>query len=250
MEDKNLVINIENYNGNEPIEVIYRKGEASQPVEYLPTKEPEDISLSGVISTPRNWLEKRVHTINEEEANIVVDRDNMDIKLTINENDYYTKATFTGTVQFTDVFKKFGINDLSKGWRPAELGQFLRLNRNVFEDMEACMRIVSLLKNFTAKCKAEIQKQRDPSGAMADVYRQEVESNLPKAFTVNLPIIKGMEKVVIDVEFDHYIANGDVMLQLVSPAANEIVADYTSRCIDSEIEKIKKIAPQIVIVEV
>ena len=250
MEEKNLVINIEKYTGDQPIEVIYRKGEASQPSEMLPTKEPEDISFSGVINTPRSWLEKRVNTINQERANIVIDRDEMSITLTINEDDYYNKAEFTGKVQFTDVFNRFGINDLSRGWKPAELGQFLRLNRNIFADKEACMRMVSLLKNFTAKCRAEIQKQRDPSGTMAEVYRQEVESNLPKAFTVNMTIIKGTDPVSIDVEFDHYITNGDVMLQLVSPEAVELVSDFKNRSIDEEMEKIKVIAPNIAILEV
>lgn len=249
-QEKGLSINIENYTGENPIEVVYRKGDAAKAKESLPTKAPESISVSGVISTPFDWLEKRVDTIDQKEANIKVNREDMSITLTINEKDNYTKNTFSGKVQLSEVFEKFGINNEGKGWTPAKLGQFLRLNRGVFEDKEKCMVLVSNLKNFTANAKAEIQKQRDPSGSTADVYKCQVESNLPKSFSVYLSVFKGTPKERIEVEFDHYLSDGDVYLQLVSPGANEIVEAYRDTCIDQVLEKIKAIAPDIAILEV
>lgn len=161
-----------------------------------------------------------------------------------------TKNTISGTVQLSDVFAKFGINNESKAWEPARLGQFLRLNRGVFEDKEKCMVMVSALKNFTANAKSEIQKQQDPSGSRAEVFRQQVESNLPKSFSVVLSVFKGTPKETIDVEFDHYLSDGDVYLQLVSPGANEMVESYRDTCIDQVLVKIKEIAPEIAILEV
>lgn len=249
-QEKGFSINIENYTGEKPIEVVYRKGDAARAKESLPTKAPESISVSGVISTPFDWLEKRVDTIDQKEANIKVNREDMSITLTINEKDNYTKNTFSGKVQLSEVFEKFGINNEEKGWTPAKLGQFLRLNRGVFEDKEKCMVLVSNLKNFTANAKAEIQKQRDPSGSTADVYKCQVESNLPKSFSVCLSVFKGTPKERIEVEFDHYLSDGDVYLQLVSPGANEMVEAYRDTCIDQVLEKIKAIAPDIAILEV
>lgn len=252
MEDQNekVVVNIGNYDGKEPIEVIIRNGEAATQPEPLATKAPESINVEGVISTPLDWLEKRVGTIDQLTSNIKVDRENMTITLTVNERDYYTKSKIMGTVAFTDTYRNFGINDGSVGWLPAKLGQFLRLNRGVFEDRQECMMLVSKLKNFTAKAKAEIQKQRDPSGSTADVYRQEVESNLPKSFTVKLAIFKGNAKEAIEVEFDHYLKDGEVFLQLVSPGANELTESYRDQCIDDVLDKIREIAPEIAILEV
>lgn len=249
-QEKGLSINIENYTGEKPIEVVYRKGDAARAKENLPTKAPESISVSGVISTPFDWLDKRVDTIDQKEAHIKVDREEMKITLTINEKDAYTKNTFSGKVQLSEVFEKFGINNEEKGWTPAKLGQFLRLNRGVFEDKEKCMVLVSNLKNFTANAKAEIQKQRDPSGSTADVYKCQVESNLPKSFSICLSIFKGTPKERIEVEFDHYLSDGEVYLQLVSPGANEMVETYRDSCIDQVLEKIKAIAPDIAILEV
>lgn len=249
-EEKTLCINIEHYNGEKPIEVIQRVGEAPKAVEQLPTKEPVSISTDGVISTPYDWLDKRTETFDHKKANVKVNRENMTITLTINEDDAYRKNTFTGKVEFTDIFKQSKVNNSRDGWEPAKLGQFLRLNRGLFADKEECMKLVSLLKNFTAKCKAEIQKQRDPSGSVADVYRQEVESNLPKSFTLRMPIFKGTAKQNIEVEFDHYIMDGSVMLQLVSPGANELTEEYRDCCMDEVLEKISTLAPDIAIMEI
>ena len=62
-QEKGLTVNIGEYKGEKPIEVVYRVGNAPKAVEDLPTKEPESISVSGVIRTPLDWLEKRIDTI-------------------------------------------------------------------------------------------------------------------------------------------------------------------------------------------
>jgi len=245
-----LVVNIENYTGEKPIEIVYRLGEAAKAKEELATKAPIKVNVSGVITTPFDWLEKRIDTVNQKRANILVDREAMTITLTTNEDDEYTTGKIKGAVEFSEIFERFGINDCEKGWIPAKLGQFLRLNRVVFEDKEKCMTLVSKLKNFTAKVNAEIQKMRDSSGSTADVYRQTVESSLDNSFTVRMPIFKGTEPQNIEVEFDNYVMNGEVMLQLVSPGANEVAESYKNKCLDDVLAKIRNIAPDIAILEV
>lgn len=249
-EETGLTVNIKEYTGEKPIEVVYRTGTAAKELEQLPIKEPIKTDISGVISTPYDWLEKRVNGINQSEANICVNRDAMTITLTVNEADAYRRGVVKGTVEYSDIYKKLGINDGEKAYVPAKLGQLLRLNRGIFEDKELCMKLVSALKNFTANAKVEIQKQKDPSGSVAEVYRQEVESNLPKSFTVNIPIFKGTAKTPIEIEFDHYISNGDAYLQLVSPGANEMAEDFRDNCLDDVLNRIRAIAPNIAIMEV
>lgn len=248
--EKIKVVISEGADTTKPIEVILREGEAPKAIEQLPTKEPCKISLDGVIDMPLRWLEKRIDTIDQKRANIVVDREEMKISLTINEDDYYQKNTISGNIQFSDTYSKFGINNEKKAWTPNELGQFLRLNRGVFENKDQALVLISNLRNFTAKAKSEIQKQKDPSGSTADVYKQHVESNLPKSFIVFLPIFKGTSKQLIEIEFDHHILNGDVLLQLVSPGANELTNEYRDICINSVLDKIITIAPDIAILEV
>lgn len=94
-----------------------------------------------------------------------------------------------------------------------------------------------------------LEKQHDPSGSRAEVYRQTVESNLPKSFTVKIPIFKGPEKTTFDVEFDHYLTDGEVFLQLVSPGAKELTDQYCDKTIDAVLDKIRGVAPDIAIIE-
>ena len=135
MEQNNekIAVNIGNYTGEKPIEVILREGVAPE-VQQLELKKPESINVTGVLSTPLDWLTKRIDTIEQKKANIVVNRENMTITLTINESDYYNKSTFVGKAAYSEIFEKFRINDEQFGWAPANLGQFLRLNRAVFAD--------------------------------------------------------------------------------------------------------------------
>lgn len=249
-KEKSVSVNIQNYTGEKPIEVIIRKGEAAKAVEQLPTKAPIKTNVSGVITTPYDWLSKRIGLVDQKRAHILVDREKMTVTLVVNEEDEYTKGTIMGTVEVTDTFKSTKINDTKSAWVPERLGQFLRLNRSLFTDKEECMKLVSYLKNFTAKAKSEIQKQKDPNGSRADVFRQEVESNLPKSFTLNISIFKGTPKTAIEVEFDHYLVDGECVLQLVSPGANDMVEEFRDKCIDDVLGKIINIAPDIAIMEI
>lgn len=91
-KEKGLTVNIEHYTGEKPIEVIYRIGNAPKAIEALPTKEPIKVKVSGVISTPFDWLEKRIDTVDQKRANILVDREKMTITLTVNEEMSTRKA--------------------------------------------------------------------------------------------------------------------------------------------------------------
>lgn len=77
MEDQKemYAVNIGKYDGTDPIEIIVRKGEAAPQQEPLETKAPLSINVEGVISTPLDWLEKRVAIIDQLKANIQVNRE-------------------------------------------------------------------------------------------------------------------------------------------------------------------------------
>ena len=55
-QEKGLTVNIGEYKGEKPIEVVYRIGNAPKALDELPIKQPESISVSGVIRTPLDWL--------------------------------------------------------------------------------------------------------------------------------------------------------------------------------------------------
>lgn len=105
----NLIVP-KDYNGT-PIEVIIREGKA--PVALDP-KEPRVVEIYGTITSPLRWLEKRIQLINQKESNIIIDRDNMNIRLIINETDFY-RTSIEGSLQPSKEMIEFGINSEKNG---------------------------------------------------------------------------------------------------------------------------------------
>ncbi len=243
-ENKLNVIVPKDYNGA-PIEVVLREGEA--PVALDP-KEPERVVISGTIDAPFRWLEKRVELINQKATNIIVNRDKMGLALTIDETSYY-QTEINGFLQASKEMVEFGIN-IEKRWEPIKLSKFIKMHRAFFTDKSQNMMLVSTLKNFKAKVNQDIERSKEENGSKVDNYSQVVDSNLPKSFKLNIPLFKGFACEEIEVEIYADVDGRDVSLSLVSAGANEAIEEYKNKVIDVQLDAIRQIAPDIVIVEV
>ena len=243
-ENKLNVIVPKDYNGA-PIEVVLREGKA--PVALDP-KEPERVVINGTIDAPIRWLEKRVELINQKATNIIVNRDKMRIALTIDETSYY-QTEINGILQASKEMQEFGIN-VEKKWEPIKLSKFIKMHRAFFTDKSQNMMLVSTLKNFKAKVNQDIERSKEENGSKVDSYSQVVDSNLPKSFKLNIPLFKGFACEEIEVEIYADVDGRDVSLSLVSAGANEAIEEYKNKVIDVQLDAIRQIAPDIVIVEV
>ncbi len=239
----NLVVP-KDYNGK-PIEVVLREGEA--PVALDP-KEPERVVINGTIDAPIRWLEKRVELINQKATNIIVNRDKMRMALTIDETSYY-QTEINGILQASKEMQEFGIN-VEKKWEPIKLSKFIKMHRAFFTDKSQNMMLVSTLKNFKAKVNQDIERSKEENGSKVDNYSQVVDSNLPKSFKLNIPLFKGFSCEEIEVEIYADVDGRDVSLSLVSAGANEAIEEYKNKVIDVQLDVIRQIAPDIVIIEV
>ena len=243
-ENKLNVIVPKDYNGA-PIEVVLREGKA--PVALDP-KEPERVVINGTIDAPIRWLEKRVELINQKATNIIVNRDKMRLALTIDETSYY-QTEINGILQASKEMQEFGIN-VEKKWEPIKLSKFIKMHRAFFTDKSQNMMLVSTLKNFKAKVNQDIERSKEENGSKVDNYSQVVDSNLPKSFKLNIPLFKGFACEEIEVEIYADVDGRDVSLSLVSAGANEAIEEYKNKVIDVQLDAIRQIAPDIVIVEV
>lgn len=243
-ENKLNVVVPKDYNGK-PIEVVLREGEA--PVALDP-KEQERVVINGTIDAPLRWLEKRVELINQKSTNIIVNRDKMGIALTIDETNYY-QTEIKGILQASKEMQEFGINT-DKKWEPIKLSQFFKMHRAFFKDKSENMILVSTLKNFKAKVNQDIECSKEENGSKVDSYSQVVDSNLPKSFKLNIPLFKGFACEEIEVEIYADVDGRDVSLSLVSAGANEAIEEYKNKVIDEQLDAIRQIAPDIVIIEV
>lgn len=245
-ENKKVVVNLPE--GTTQAEIIVREGEAPA---VLDPKAPVKIDLSGVIGAPVEFLELRRYDseqINPLRCHVLVDREQVSITLITNEDDEYRRGRIVGKLTTHPKFSEFGIN-AGKGWEPNELGQFFKMNRAFFPDKTANMKLVTELKNFEATVNSKVEKQKSEKGDFKDNYSGVVMSNLPEAFTLQIPIFKGMPAETIEVEFYASVNGRDVTLQLVSPGACQLLEDLRDRIIDVQGARIRELSPEIAIIE-
>lgn len=209
---------------------------------------PVKFEASGIIDAPLEFLKKRVGDIDQHKAHIFIDRDNLAILLVFNEDDPYKMGKVGGVLRMSKIFEKFGINT-DKQWEPEQLGQFLKLNRTYFVSREENMKVVNALKTFDAKVNQSVQRETKENGNKAFSFRQAVDSNIPESFKLCLPVLSGGSPMEIDVETYATIDGAHVSIALQSPGANDIVEDIRQNYISNMIEKLREVAPEIVIIE-
>ena len=218
----------------------------------LPILEPDKVEISGNITAIFDFLEKRWNAEDKQidhcRTHILVDRDNMQMALVVNETDKRDKKEIIGAIKLSRQYIPSGIN--KKLWESTELGNFFRINRSYFEKKDTNMMLVNLLKRFTAKVNTEVEREEKDNGSVTDVYRKVVDSNLPEAFAVRIPIFKGSQPEVFSIEIIAHVEGKHAVLELISPDAEAIVEEVRDKMIDAEIAKIRELAPEIPIIEV
>lgn len=231
-------------------ELVIRELSSENP-QVLPVLEPLKLDICCSITALYAFLEKRwgMEQIDKEHTHIIVDRDNLNVTLVCNENDERKKQVLTAKIQLARQFKGFHIND-GYVWRPIDLGNFFRLSRSYFESRESNMSLVTLLKSFSAKVDTTIKREYADNGAITDNYEKAVDSNLPKSFKIRIPIFKGAPAESIEIETIATIEGKVALLQLISSDAECIIEESRYNLINTELEKISKLCPEIPIIEV
>ncbi len=228
--------------GNEKMQVNFAPGmtEATLRVielheeNELPVLEPDKVELAGTIGSVHEFLLKRIsekEQINQKRCYILVDREKMTLKLVTNETDSRNKATVRGELKYYPKFLEFGINT-SKTWEPVQLSKFFKMNRAFFKDAQYNMELVTVLKNFKASIDSKVEN-----------------SNLPASFNLIVPIFKGRPAEEIEVEIIADVDGRNIRLSLCSPGAEVIVEEERNKAIDEQLLLIRKLAPDIAIIE-
>jgi hypothetical protein len=235
--------------GCEKAEIIIREVSS---VNELPVKAPLKINLDGTLDAVNEFLVKRMLNagqITPERCHIIVDREKISMQLIFNENDDYLRGSVRGSLALHPKFKEFGINT-GKVWTPTELGLFFKMNRAFFPDKSANMSLVTDLMHFTGTVNNKIEKLVKESGDRTDNFSQVVNSNLPKTFTLVIPIFKGMPPESLEIETFAQINGREVSFVLLSPSANQLMEDLRDSVIDSELNAIRNTFHSIAIIEV
>lgn len=246
MENEKMQINLAPGMESATIKVIELDKE-----NVLPVLEPLKVGLNGTIGSVAEFLTKRKsepEQINQKRCHILVDREKMTIILITNETDGRNKAEVKGALAMYPKFVEFGINT-DKTWEPAQLSRFIKMNRAFFTDVTYNMELVSILKNFKASVESKMEKNKEDNGSRTDNYSQVVNSNLPAAFNLNIPIFKGRSAEVIEVEIIADVYGRNIRLSLCSPGAEVVIEQERNKAIDEQLKIIRELAPEIAIIE-
>jgi hypothetical protein len=211
----------------------------------LEQKEQRTIDINGILNNPAEWLGKRLKEIDPMQAHVIVNREQLSIRLVTEEKSHYA-TKIGGALQLHPDFAKFGIN--SGEYSTAfDMAHFFKMNRSCFENHNEAMNLVAQLQNFKAKVNKALENSDNNRGDRKVLIEQTVKSNLPELFTLNIPIFKGQLKETFQVEV--YVRAEDLTCTLVSPQANDLVAQMRDKAIDEVIAKISVLCPEIVILE-
>ena len=220
--------------------ITLRTGEA--PIVY----DPQNLRIFGVIDTPLKWLEKRKDYYDLKNCHVLVSRDFMDINLVIDEHSYFADNIY-GKLILSEEYKRFGINE-GKYITGLELSDLIRMNRTCFESKQKAMELVTIMRNFKATVTNQIELSDDKKGNTAQFRRQTVEGNQPPSFELNVPIFKGQPKQTFTVEID--IDPDTLQATLVSPDAQDLIAETRDELIDDVLDSIRQLCPEIPIIEI
>lgn len=235
--------------GTSEVTIIHKNG--------LNAKAPTPISINGNIDSVFNWLSKRVEPNADEntapnlvvqaESYIVINRDKLNISLTVHELDPYYKGKVSGELVEHPDFVKWKINS-GDDWDHETLAEFVKMNRSCFDKKEVAMKLSTGLKNLTVNVNKELEKENDNRGSYKAMLVQKVtKMSIPEQFNLSVPIFKGQKQIEFEVEI--YVNPNNYRISLVSPEANDAVSEVRDHIIDEQISNIIKIAPDIVIIE-
>lgn len=208
----------------------------SAPVQY----NPEPVNITGNIDAPSRFIEGRREDFKDSQRHCMVSKTEGTILLVLNEQSVVNHYTVSGKIEIGKKFQKLGINSDSSAYSPEELANKLKLLRSMFKNNMEHANICGTLRNLKAKINKEIESLDDRKGNVTANFKQTVESNMPDAITLRLPLLEGEEPVEIEV---NVILETDgasqIKCYLESIDAAELIEELFEKRVNEEVEKIK-----------
>ncbi len=198
-------------------------------------KEPNPVTINGNIDVVSTFVAARLQDIKTLPSFIKIEETEGKITLVVDEKSYF-KTTITGKLELHPDFVKWGINT-EKQYSSSDLAQMIKMNRYMLPSTSQAMELVTVFQSLKAKVQREIELSDDKRGNKTNMQSQVVlNMSIPTGFTIKTPLFKGFPDVQIEVEI---AINADTLnIQLVSPAANDIIGTTKAGIIADEVKKI------------
>ena len=194
------------------------------------------VDIAGTICAPRRFCE--IREFEQKKSHCLVNTSRGTIKLVINEQETINKFTVSGSIKVAELYEKLGINGTKK-YTPLELANVLKLRSSLFKNKIEHATLINTLRNIKGKVNQEVEAQKDNNGSRSEVFRQTVESNVPEAFNLLMPLIEGKDPKEIEVTVVLEVNNGEIECYLESIDGAEFIDDIREKAVLEEVEKIK-----------
>lgn len=213
--------------------LVVLKGKAPEQFNNQP------ITIVGTISAPARFIEGRREDFKNTNKHCLVSKTDGLIRLVLNEQSVADKYIVQGQIEISKKFKSLGINLDNVHYSPEELANKLKLLRSMFVSNMEHASICATLRNLKAKVNADIDKADDRKGNVTKNFKQTVESNMPDAIKLKLPLLEGEDPIEIEVNVILEAHGSDIKCSLESIDASELIETQFAERVNQEIEKIK-----------
>lgn len=233
---------MEQMNKEKLAQIALEKGMTSLVI--LEGKAPEqfnDVSviITGNIDAPSRFIEGRKSDFENSKRHCMVSKSDGHILLILNEQSVVDKYTIQGKIEVAKKFTSLGINNDKTLYSPEELANKLKLLRSMFVSNMEHASICTTLRNLKAKVNSDIEKADDRKGNVTQNFKQTVESNMPDAIKLKLPLLEGEEPIEIEVNVILEAHGSEIKCSLESIDASELIETQFALRVEEEIKKIK-----------
>jgi hypothetical protein len=202
-----IQVNIEQYDGTKPIEIVFREG-AAQPIQ-LPIK----VAVVGNIYAVKEFIRKNFAASTGLQPGMIivsgVDKIN---QLPVIEFDSDPSCPQSGTkvksvlVENND-FLHFHFNDQDSGRSPKQMITFLRQYAHCFDSIESVRVLIKALQNQEIKFEQIASQEDDRQGKVTAMLKEQIKitkGELPTSLTIKLPYFEGtpLETITAEIEID------------------------------------------------
>lgn len=198
------------------------------------------VDISGNIDAPSRFVEGRKQDFSESRNHCRVSKTDGKITLVLNEQSTVDKYTIVGKIEVAKKFTSLGINNDGASYTPENLANKFKLLRSIFISNIEHSNICATLRNLKANVNRDIEKLNDRKGNVSDIFKQTVESNLPDAITLKIPLLEGEELVEIKVDIILEAEGGQIKCYLESVEAAELIETQFEARVNQEVEKLKE----------
>lgn len=215
--------------GKKTVTILY--GTAPTPPQTYANK---PVNISGAIDAPSRFC--AVREFDKTKSHALVSVYDGTIELVVNEQSTDDKFTVKGTIEIGKEYKELGINNPKIVYTPESLAKKLKLKRNMFETKIDHANLISQLRGVTAKVTQDVEQHKNDTGNKTQLFRQTVESNMPKEVVVCLPVIEGMEPKKIELNVILEAEDGKLSCTLESADGAELIEEFRKTAVKEQVD--------------